>query len=488
VKICSVASGGGSPACSTSSFTIAPASAGGSMIYWAAIGDWSGDSWLEGFAPGDESVATTLQVTDVQAKLDRDANGNLQSNGAVNCIGCHSAIPDGESVAFVDWWPWPTSVANVKPVGDAGTTGQVPTWLTTQGGLELGVSWLGPLSFSKTDWSTEKIAITTYGGVPFDYSSDSNLRQTIPWGGQTWSTQSPLLMWMQLDATTPTGYFDAGQYQTLEPQRATLMAGYGTSWGFLARNGDSNGAEFANFSHDGTNVLYVSTNAGQDGRLASGRADLYTIPFNNKAGGQATPVMGASDPNAAEYYPAFSEDDKFIAFARATQQGPNGMYYNQYGEIWIVPSGGAPKPTRLAANDPVACPVAVTNNGTTTMMTPTSPGVTNSWPKWSPDVESCADGKTYYWVVFSSSRNYIPFSNPNGNFNPRNGGPKGPTSQLFITGVTVDGAGQIATYPALYLWNQPAANSLVKTGNTQSNHTPVWETIAIPRHPQPVVN
>jgi hypothetical protein len=485
VKICSVASGGGSPACSTSSFTIAPASAGGSMIYWAAIGDWSGDSWLEGFAPGDESVATTLQVGDVQAKLDRDANGNLQSNGAVNCIGCHSAIPDGESVAFVDWWPWPTSVANVKPVGDAGTTGQVPSWLSTQGGLELGISWLGPLSFSKTDWSTEKIAITTYGGGPLDYSSDSNLRRSIPWSGQTYSDQpAALLMWMQLDAPAPTNVFDAGQYQTLEPQRSTLMNAYGTTWGFLARTGDNNGAEFANFSHDGTKVLYVSTNAGKDGRLGRGNADLYTIPFNNKKGGAATPVMGASDPNAAEYYPAFSEDDKFIAFDRATTQGGNGMYYNPYGEVYVIASGGASSPTRLAANDPVSCPVTVNGQATA----PTSPGVTNSWPKWSPDVESCPDGSTYYWLVFSSTRSNIPFSNPGANFNPQNGGPKGPTSQLFITGVTVDSTGKITTYPALYLWNQPSTNSLVKSGNAQSNHTPAWETIAIPRHPQPVVN
>ena len=73
-------------ASSTSTFTIAPASAGGNMIYWAAVGDCviancksapppakTGWSWLEGFGPGDEGVATTLTVYDVQETV---ASGN----------------------------------------------------------------------------------------------------------------------------------------------------------------------------------------------------------------------------------------------------------------------------------------------------------------------------------------------------------------------------------------------------------------------------
>jgi hypothetical protein len=77
----------GAPSSTTGTFTIAPANAGGSMIYWAATGDQNGLSWLEGFGPGDESVATTLLVSQVQEKLYRDQGGNAQEAGATQCIG-----------------------------------------------------------------------------------------------------------------------------------------------------------------------------------------------------------------------------------------------------------------------------------------------------------------------------------------------------------------------------------------------------------------
>ena len=48
-------------------------------------------------------------------------------------------------------------------------------------------------------------------------------------------------------------------------------------------------------------------------------------------------------------------------------------------------------PARVTANDPPAC-----------LGTP-SPGITNSWAKWSPQVLSLC-GNTYYFFVFSSTR------------------------------------------------------------------------------------
>ena len=80
----------------------------------------------------------------------------------------------------------------------------------------------------------------------------------------------------------------------------------------------------------------------------------------------------------------------------------------------------------------------------------TSPGITNSWPKWSP-VASTASGRTYYWIIFSSTRSGNP--------------------QLYVAGVIKDETGLVTTTPALYLWNQPAA---------ENNHTPAWDTFIIP--------
>jgi hypothetical protein len=486
VKIRGVNTGGGAPTSVSGTFTIAPSLAGGSMIYWAAIGDKAASldptgvvlkpamSWLEGFAPGDESVATTLTTDQVQLKLYRDGAATLKSGGAVECIGCHSAAPDGNSVTFIDTYPWPGSTASVAPVAQADggfTNGQTPTWLTPGGEVVLSLPWLGATTFSKADWANEKVVVSSFGCGPVATAagiySQMNC-QGQPNGG---------LMWGDL-AAPGAGPSPADTPATVM-QRA--LSTYGTSWGLIPRKGDPNGVEFPNWSHDGKTIVYVSSNAGTDGRLGTGTADLYSVPFNAKLGGTATPVPGASDPAAAEYYPAFSADDKYLAFVHAATQGGSGMYYNPYGEIYMVPFGGAATPTRLAANDPPACAAPVMK----------SPGVTNSWPKWSPDVESCADGNTYYWLVFSSTRQNISFNLANLQNDPV--GPDGgkafvPTSQLYITGVSVDGTGKITTYPALYMWNQPSTDSLHMPGNPQSNHTPIWETVHIPRPKPPVVN
>jgi|HubBroStandDraft_2_1064218.scaffolds.fasta_scaffold09015_2 hypothetical protein len=480
VTIRGVSTSGGAPSSTTGTFTIAPANAGGSMIYWAATGDENGLSWLEGFGPGDESVATTLTVGQVKAKLDRSANGQYQNDGGAACIGCHSAPPDGNSVTFVDQWPWPGSAAIVNPDAGGGT-GAVPRWLTPSGAFALSLSWLGVATYSKTDWVNEQFAITSYG------CPQPGANSNAPWSGATCSTQTgSSLAWINLASAAPLG--DAATSVNFNPSNLgqDIVNDLGMSWGFLARTGDSNGAEFPNWSHDGTTVAYVSTNVGQDGRLAGASAtndggapppssevaDIYTIPFNAGKGGQATPVQGASSPGVDEYYPSFSEDDKFIAFDRAAADGAQGMYYDPYAEVYVVPASGAASPTRLAANDPPACEGV---RG--------SPGVTNSWPKWAPDVESCPDGNTYYWLVFSSTREGLPFNlqGPDGGSNFKMGHADGPTSQLYITSVTVAN-GTVTTSPALYIWNQATKSS---GGSAQSNHTPVWEDVTIPRPPPP---
>jgi hypothetical protein len=65
------------------------------------------------------------------------------------------------------------------------------------------------------------------------------------------------------------------------------------------------------------------------------------------------------------------------------------------------------------------------------------------------------------------------------------------TSRLYLAAMTVNQAtGELKTYPALYIWNQPsvttqhvpgcAAASTVAPGVPHSNHTPQWEDFAIP--------
>ena len=180
--------------------------------------------------------------------------------------------------------------------------------------------------------------------------------------------------------------------------------------------------------------------------MNSNDGDIRTIPFNDRMGGTSTLLPGASTSDFSEFYPTFSpEGDKLIAFDRVPAGGPpvpNGdNYSNAASEVAVVPAAGASAATRLAANDPPAC------------LSQPSPGVSNSWPKWAPGATDVG-GKTYYWLVFSSIRE---FGHP----------------QLYLTSVVVDDAtGAIdGSHAALHIWNQPEA---------EHNHTPAWDFFNVP--------
>ena len=123
-----------------------------------------------------------------------------------------------------------------------------------------------------------------------------------------------------------------------------------SAFGFLQHTGDPHpAAAFPTWSHDGKSIVYVSVacpNPGQqngcgtqDGRLYKGAADLYEVPYGNKAGGTATPVAGASTTDNEEYYPAFSPDDKLIAFTRVPA-GPGDVREPERRDVGRAAPGG----------------------------------------------------------------------------------------------------------------------------------------------------
>ncbi|HSQ62607.1 MAG TPA: hypothetical protein VLM85_05315 [Polyangiaceae bacterium] len=311
--------------------------------------------------------------------------GQVQEFGA-SCIGCHTSTPDGLYVEVTSSNGWNNAIADVEQ----GKTGQVPPFLGAAGKAALEQAPRGISTFSPAHWG------------PSDYVTISTLGNTD-------------LSWVDLSATS------------------------GTASGIIARNGDGRHGGAPTWSHDGNTIVYVSTDAIIDGRLANGPADLWSVPYNNRAGGTAQAIPGASDANWEEYYPIFSPDDQLLAFDRVAS---GSMYNNAAAEVYVIPSAGG-TPTRLAANDPPACSGKA------------SPGITNSWPKWAPQASTTGDGRVFYWVVFSSTRDEA--GNP----------------QLYVAPVVVSG-GTVRTYQALYLWNQPA---------NENNHTPAWDVFKIPPPP-----
>lgn len=295
------------------------------------------------------------------------------------CIGCHAATPDGNAVGFaLGQGLYFDSIADIR----TGSVGMIPPYVT----------------------STALAALRKLEGTPTYSPAHWSEGDRIVVLGDTGD-----LTWVQLD---------------------------GNRQGILARGGDTRLAAAPTFRHDGAGIVYVSTNSISIGRQAAGPSDLYAVPYADGAGGPATAVAGAAEPDYTEYYPAFSPDDAFIAFTRIA--GSGNVYSVPEAEVFVVPSAGGVA-TRLKANDAPACQTSLH-----------SPGLTNDWTKWSPDVGRTS-GKTYYWITFSSQRTGVP--------------------QLYVTALVVDGAGKVSTYPALYLWNQPAA---------EGNHTPSWDHLQIP--------
>ena len=124
---------------------------------------------------------------------------------------------------------------------------------------------------------------------------------------------------------------------------------------------------FPTWSNDGNTIVYASTPAGctepqgctpgdQDGRLNVGRTDLYAVPYNNKAGGAATPVPGASTLVARGVLPG--------VLARRQAASPYTRGARRAGDVREPERGAlrgavrdrrAGAAIRLDANDPPAC-------------------------------------------------------------------------------------------------------------------------------------
>jgi hypothetical protein len=287
------------------------------------------------------------------------------------------------------------------------------------------------------------------------------------------------LAWIDLSAegTVPQAGDLGANGQAIQLDQAlpqAMVQAKGAGWDIIARTGDPRSAVTPDWSHDGQSVVYTSSDATADGHLGQAQvADIYTVPFNEGAGGTAEPLPGASTAGAFEYYPDYSADDQFVAFNRVNAAGVQGgqqVYYRPDSEIYVTRVGqGGGTPIRLAANDPPACSQV------------TSPGSGNSWAKWSPIVRSSVSdeaysGRTYYFLTFASTRE-PPFTlGANGPFGAA------PASQLYIATMVVDRAGNVETYPAVYLWNQ---SFLTSDGSdveplSMSNLTPAWDEFVVP--------
>lgn len=157
------------------------------------------------------------------------------------------------------------------------------------------------------------------------------------------------------------------------------------------------------------------------------------------------------------YYPAISDDDRFVVFNRSRCDGPANStsgwglgpcdgYQDISATLNLVPTTGGP---------PI--PLTRANGGD-------DPRTTNSWPRWSPD-HGTFRGKRLYWVAFSSRRPYglaLPGSKDDKT-----------KPQLWFAAVAVDPNGAAPTEDPSFapIWLPGQDPSF--TG-PRGNHTPAW--------------
>ncbi|HEY4239501.1 MAG TPA: hypothetical protein VGM88_06780 [Kofleriaceae bacterium] len=316
------------------------------------------------------------------------------------CIGCHTSTPDGMYVGLSSTQDSGNGDPATLVMLTADGTVQQPSYLTPSAQTLMARTYQELPSYSVNHYMTgDRVALTEYYGTNSRYE----------------------IMWTDLEATSTT---------------------QNTGWGILARTGDTGQSASASFAHTSDTILYVTASDSVSG-VTVHDGDLATIPYNSRMGGQSTKISGADTAAYNEYYPTFSPDDRYVAYNRIAEN--ENSYNSPDAEVYVIPSAGG-DPTRIAANDPVQCGASPR----------TSPGVTNSWPKWAPAVTDASDGKRYYWLTFSSTR----LSPSTGTQHP----------QLFVSPVVDDGSGNLETFPALYLWNQP---------DDENNHTPAWDNFTI---------
>ncbi len=377
---------------------IAPVDAPGSVVYWTSS---SGTSF-QGFKIGAAAPVTVLTPATA---------GTTSTGGTTTCVSCHTSSPDGELVIYTRDADNNTRSIDVRMVDGSGAPDPSvvsPAALALLGRHKQAAPVMSAAHYSAGD----AVALSVF----IDPVQTAGRYE---------------LIWTDLHAADQNG------------------------WGILARNGDPRQVASPAWRRDGTAVAYVSSEIAGEGVVstagADGVMDIYTVPYNNRAGGDAAPLPGASDPAYREFYPVYSPDDTLLAFNRTDQ--PVNSYNQPSTEVLVVPGeGGAP--LRLQANDPPACTGMV------------SPGLTNSWARWAPRAEQHGNER-YYWLVFSSKRRLA------------SAGAGGLLPQLYISAVVTTVAGGTETivkdYPAVYVTSQRP---------DENNHTPAWDYFVVDEIPQ----
>ena len=191
-------------------------------------------------------------------------------------------------------------------------------------------------------------------------------------------------------------------------------------------------------------------------------AQIWTSPSDGTQLTGTPTLLVPREAGVTSYYPAISDDDKFVVFNQSSCSGPANNptswgsgacdgYNDISARLFVVPSTGG-------------TPVALTNaNGGD------APETTNSWPRWSPD-HGTFRGKTLYWVAFSSRRQY-------GLSLASGAGSDATKPQLWFAAIAIDPTAPLTTDPSFAPFWLPGQDP--DLAGPRGNHTPAWTAKAV---------
>jgi hypothetical protein len=216
-------------------------------------------------------------------------------------------------------------------------------------------------------------------------------------------------------------------------------------------------------------------------------SQIWTASANGTSFGTPT-VLVPRATNLTEYYPAFSDDSALVVFNESSCSGTSSAGNDGYGESPCDSYDDPSARLRLVAAGG-GTPVELDKASGRTSGWPTADTWTNSWPRFAPS-HGTFQGKTLYWVAFSSRRAYgaTLSGSANGTTPP----------QIWFAGVAVDSTGALSGDPSfapvwLPLQNSATpevladgglAQTLGGTGTPTGNHIPQWVVQYVPYVPQ----
>jgi hypothetical protein len=144
-------------------------------------------------------------------------------------------------------------------------------------------------------------------------------------------------------------------------------------------------------SPDGTQLVYVrvgTTNTDFDFR--NGHIYRRTYDAATRAFGPEIAVVHDAVNN---FYPSWSPDGAWILFNRNGSGG--NAYDDETSGVWVIKADGSQAPVQLAKANLTS-------------------GITNSWPRWAPFLQTFGAGnEPMYWVTLSSKRDFgVRMRNP----------------------------------------------------------------------------